>query len=119
MRDGSKNGDQLLADAKKVTKGYFNSSDAFTKATNINLKDINGLSANDSKVQAKRAELESYKQGLLEARAKYGKTVSLYQGRIEYLQGLLNSDLSKLGSKSSGSSSKETEQKISEYIGKL
>ena len=119
VRTGSVNANELLKSAKDVSKGYFSGSDAFQKATNINLKDINGLSGSDSKVKAKKAELESYKQGLLEARAKYGKTVSLYQGRIEYLQGLLNSDLSKLGSKSSGSSSKETEQKISEYIGKL
>jgi len=116
VRNGSGNAKELLKKAKDVSSGYFKDTNSFSKATNIKLDDINGLSGNDSKVQAKKEELKKYKQGLLEARAKYGKTVSLYQGRIEYLQGLLNSDLSKLGT---GKNGKDKEKQITEYIGKL
>ena len=115
VRDGSANANELLTNAKNVSEGFFQNTDNFKQATKIDLSGINGLAADSSEVQAKRAELEAYKQGLVEAKTKYGKTVSLYEGKIAYLQSMLDADLSKWGT----SGSKGSEKKIEKYIGQL
>lgn len=116
VRDGSANANELLKNAQEVSEGFFKNTDNFYDATKIDLSGINGLSANSEKVQAKKKELESYKQGLMEARTQYGKTVALYEGKISYLQSLLDADLSKWGSSGGG---KDKKKEIEKYIGQL
>ena len=115
VRNGSADANELLAKAKKVSEGFFQNTNKFKEATKIDLSGINGLAADSSEVQAKKAELEAYKQGLVEAKTKYGQTVSLYEGKIAYLQSMLDADLSKWGT----SGSKGSEKKIEKYIGQL
>ena len=116
VRNGDANANDLLEHANNVSEGHFKSTSAFSDASGIDLSEINGLSKTDNKVAEKKAQLEKYKEGLRQARAKYAKTVGLYEGRIEYLQSMLNSDLSNWGKSSNG---KDKEKQISEYIGKL
>lgn len=116
VRDGSADANQLLTNAEKVSKGFFKDTNSFYEASRIDLSGINGLAADSKAVQAKKQELESYKQGLMEARTQYGKTVALYEGKISYLQSLLDADLSKWGSSGGG---KGKEKEIEKYIGQL
>lgn len=112
VQDGSVNANELKAKAENLSNGYFGSKDDFKKAA-FDLSEYDGVSGNSAKGQELLGKLQSYKEGLTEARAKYAQSVAIYDAQISYLQSMYDSDLSKLGT------DKGKDSNIEKYIGKL
>ena len=109
---------QLKEDAQKLTRYVENDKNAIywegtTAYSGINLDEFENIKGGSEKHKELLARLNKYKSDLEETKKMYQLELDTTQQNIDFMEGLLNKDLSKLGSGSGSSKEIET------YIGKL